>query len=60
VAAFDPAVFGRRQPRDLQTWHCTATRSWVEVLRRDYFQRASLRFHREQFLVGGALPAPAL
>jgi hypothetical protein len=60
IAAFDPGVFGRRQPRDLQTWHCTATRSWVEVSRRDYFERASLRFERAQFMVGGVLPAPAL
>jgi hypothetical protein len=60
VAAFDPAVFGRRQPRDLQTWHCTATRDGVEVVRRDYFQRATLSFQRAQFLVDGRLPAPAV
>jgi hypothetical protein len=60
IAAFDPAVFGRRQPRELQTWHCTATRASVEVLRRDYFRRASFSFERAQFLVDGQLPAPAL
>jgi hypothetical protein len=60
VGAFDPAVFGRRQPRDLQTWHCTASRARVEVLRRDYFRRSSFSFERAQFLVGGTLPAPAL
>jgi hypothetical protein len=60
VGAFEPAVFGRRQPRDLQTWHCTATRERVEVLRRDYFHRSSFSFERGRFLVRGKLPAPAL
>jgi hypothetical protein len=60
VAAFEPAVFGRRQPRTLQTWHSTATRAQVELQRRDYFERASFAFERSQFEVGGRLPAPAL
>lgn len=60
VGAFDPIVFGRRQPRDLQTWHCTATRARVEVLRRDYFRRSSFTFERAQFVVEGMLPAPQL
>jgi hypothetical protein len=60
VAAFEPAVFGRRQPRSLETWHCTATREAVEFVRRDYFKRASHVFERGQFLVRGSLPAPAL
>lgn len=60
VGAFSPAVFGRRQPRSLETWHCTATRARVEVTRRDYFRRASFGFRLDQFLVGGSLPAPAL
>jgi hypothetical protein len=60
VAALDPAVFGRRQPRSLETWHCTATRELVEFLRRDYFKPASFAFLRERFLVQGTLPAPAI
>jgi hypothetical protein len=60
VGVFDPAAFGRRQPRDLHTWHCVATRTRVEVLTRDYFRRTAHAFEREQFLVGGRLPAPAL
>lgn len=60
VAAVTPTVFGRRQPRALETWHCTATRTGVDVLRRDYFRRASFSYPLEQFLVGGVLPAPAL
>lgn len=60
VAALDPVVFGRRQPRSPETWHCTATRELVEFLRRDYFKPASFAFPRERFLVQGALPAPAI
>jgi hypothetical protein len=60
VAVFSPVVFGRRQPRSLETWHCTATRARVEVSRRDYFRHAVFGFTLEQFLVDGQLPAPAL
>ena len=59
VAAFTPAVFGRSKPRDLQTWHCTATRHAVELAKRDYFGRDVMAFTRETFLVDGRLPAPA-
>lgn len=60
VGVLAPAVFGRRAPKALETWHCTATRSAVELARRDYFKRASFQFPRNDFLVSGGLPAPAL
>ncbi len=60
VAAFTPDVFGKAKPRDLQTWHCTATKAVVELAKRDYFGRETYAFSRETFLVAGALPAPAL
>jgi hypothetical protein len=60
IGVFSPLVFGRRQPRSLETWHCTATRSRVEVARRDYFRHAVFGFSVDQFLVEGKLPAPAL
>jgi hypothetical protein len=60
VGAFVPSVFGRRQPRALETWRCSATRERVELTRRDYFKRASFAFGRDQFLVDGVLPAPAV
>ncbi len=60
VAAFSPAVFGSARPRGLETWHCTATRQRVELAKRDYFGRESYAFSRDVFLVGGALPAPAV
>jgi len=60
VAAFTPSVFGRARPRDLETWHCTATRAVVEFVKRDYFGRETYDFPRPVFEVNGALPAPAL
>ena len=60
IGVIAPAAFGRRQPKSLETWHCVATRDVVEFVRRDYFARASWSFAREQFLVAGALPAPAV
>jgi hypothetical protein len=60
VAAFTPVVFGKAKPGDLQTWHCTATRQTVELVKRDYFGSAVHSFTREIFLVDGTLPVPAL
>jgi hypothetical protein len=60
VGVFAPGAFGRRTPKSLETWHCSATRTAVDLTRRDYFARAHFRFPREDFLVDGRLPAPAL
>ena len=60
VGVIAPAAFGRRAPRSVETWHCTATRAAVELTRRDYFARASFQFARAEFLVDEVLPAPAL
>jgi len=60
VGIFTPAAFGRSRPRDLQTWHCTATRDLVEFAKRDYFARELHAFARDVFLVDGELPAPAV
>ena len=60
VGVFSPAAFGRRAPRDLETWHCSATRDLVDIVKRDYFARDSFSFPRQQFVVGGALPSPAV
>ena len=60
IGVFTSEVFGRSRPRDLQTWHCTATRERVELAKRDYFGRDGHAFDRAAFLVDGKLPAPAL
>lgn len=59
VAALDPRAFGRRRPRDLASWHCTADRTRVEVASRGYFDRTVHVYPRGDFLVHGRLPAPA-
>jgi hypothetical protein len=59
VAAFAPTVFGHAKPTSLESWHCAASRSRVDVTRGDYFARGTFSFPREQFLVQGRLPAPA-
>lgn len=58
VGVFVPAAFGRAKPRELQTWHCTATRELVEFAKRDYFGREVHAFARQVFLVDGSLPSP--
>lgn len=60
VGILTPDVFGKAKPRDLQTWHCTATHDLVEFAKRDYFGRETRAFDRGVFLVDGRLPAPAL
>ncbi len=61
VGAFTPAVFHAAAPRQLQRWHCTATRDGVDVTRGDLARaRYTHRFERAQFMIDGRLPAPAL
>ena len=60
VAAFVPSVFGKSKPKSLGTWHCSASRDHVDVTQGDYFVRRRFLYPRDQFLVKGALPAPAL
>lgn len=60
VGVFRPDAFAERRPRGLAAWRCAATRAAVELTSRGYFGRESFRFVREQFLVGGRLPAPAV
>ncbi len=60
VAAFSPQVFGTAKPRALETWSCTAARERIELAKRDYFARDNFMFPREDFLVDGVLPSPAV
>lgn len=60
IGAFTPSVFGAASPQRFETWHCTATSGRVEVAKSDWFKRETLAFARDEFLVDGALPAPAL
>ena len=57
---FTPKAFASRRPSPPQTWLCASRRDAVEFTRRDVFRHQALRFPREQFLVQGRLPAPAV
>ena len=56
VGVFAPSVFGAARPRELETWHCTATRSRVEFTTRDYFKREALVFRASVFSSPASLP----
>jgi hypothetical protein len=60
VGVFTPKAFVSRKPRSFQTWRCVAQRDLVEVSKRDYSKRTLHRFPREEFLVRGSLPHPAI
>ena len=60
VAAFGPAVLGSAKPRGFETWHCTATTERIELAKADYFKREAYAFRRQDFLVRGSLPVPAI
>jgi hypothetical protein len=60
VVAFTADAFRRARPRSLQSWHCTATRTLVELRKQDYFGQESYSYTREHFMVGGTLPSPAI
>lgn len=57
---FTPRAFALRRPSSPQTWLCAAGRDAVEFTQRDFFRHRALRYAREQFLVEGSLPAPAV
>ena len=60
IGVFEPAVFGNAKPKSFETWHCTTSRERVDVTSGSYVKRETYAFPRAQFLVQGALPAPAL
>ncbi len=59
IGLFSPAAFARKQPFNFKLWHCVVDRRGVELSRKDFIEKASFSFPREQFLVGGTLPSPA-
>jgi hypothetical protein len=59
VGVFTPQAFAGARPRAFETWHCTATRQRVEVVKRDFVDAVAFTFDRDEFLVDGALPSPA-
>lgn len=59
IGVFEPVVFGRQRPGGFETWLCTATSSYVDFRKRDYFRRMVHTFPRSDFLVNGTLPISA-
>jgi hypothetical protein len=59
LALFSPIAFAEKRPGKTETWHCVATRSAVEFVRRDFFERARMLFDRSEFELDGVLPQPA-
>lgn len=61
IGVFTPLAFAARRPDTPHTWYCTVTKELVEFTRRNMFERVpSLQYPREDFLVDGALPSPAV
>lgn len=59
VALFTPKAFASKKPSVPEAWVCTVTKQAVEVAKKDFFKRLSLRFPREDFLVDSRLPHPS-
>jgi len=60
VGLFSPRAFSAKRPEIPEAWSAVLSRDAVEFVKRDFFDRRTLRFPREQFEVGGRLPAPAV
>ena len=60
IGVFRAAAFAARKPSRFETWHCLATRSAVEMSKRDYFARRAHIFPCRDFLVRRKLPHPAI
>jgi RES domain-containing protein len=58
VAAFDLGAFGNPNPTLRQDWESVASTGYVEFSHPT--SKLTFRFERNQFLVGGKLPSPAL
>jgi len=59
LALFTPRAFASKRPSTPQTWHCSAARERVQLIRKDVLEHSRYEFRREEFEVRGALPAPA-
>jgi hypothetical protein len=59
IGLFSPA-FARKDPDTPESWFCHVSRGGVEYRPANIPRRESHVFPREQFLVDGGLPAPAL
>jgi hypothetical protein len=58
---FDPKAFYPPQPTHFEHWKSFSTKDRIEIKKDDVFPTAAVHtFHHSDFVVNGALPAPAL
>ncbi len=60
VGLFTPRTFTSKLPGSPEGWSAVLDRVAVEFVKKDFFTKATFRFPREQFLVNGKLPSPAV
>jgi hypothetical protein len=60
VGLFTPRAFTAKRPGAMQVWKATASRAAVEIRRHDLLHPETFVYPREQFLVRGKLPRPAI
>ncbi len=61
IALFTPSAFALKKPLGAaQTWHCTTTQSGVSWIYEDVSGLTRYEFSRNDFLVDGVLPGPAV
>jgi hypothetical protein len=60
VGLFTPRAFTAKRPGTMQVWKASASRSVVEVRRYDLLRPETFVYPREQFMVRGKLPRPAI
>jgi hypothetical protein len=60
VGLFSARAFAERKPSAVETWWCRVERERVEFAKKSHFRRDSMAFSREEFLVRGRLPSPAV
>jgi len=60
VGLFTPRAFTAKRPGAMQVWRAMASQASVEMRRHDLLRKETFDFPREQFLVRGKLPRPAI
>jgi hypothetical protein len=60
VGLFTPRAFASKLPDHTEGWSAVLDRTAVEFVKKDLFERRSLRFPRERFEVEGRLPGAAI
>ncbi|HJQ98585.1 MAG TPA: RES family NAD+ phosphorylase [Candidatus Polarisedimenticolaceae bacterium] len=60
VGLFTPRAFTSKRPGAMQVWKAAASRAAVEIRRHDLLHPETFVYPRQQFLVRGVLPRPAV